>query len=100
LLDSGNSNDLGTIVVRGDNVVIISPPPVWERERRREKKRDIESELVWPKAPLQWVSSLERRHILDVEDVATMRSTNEEKNVPSVVIQILEWENINGLNDK
>jgi small nuclear ribonucleoprotein len=27
-LDDGNSNDLGTIVVRGDNVVIISPPPM------------------------------------------------------------------------
>jgi small nuclear ribonucleoprotein len=27
-LDGGNSNDLGTIVVRGDNVVIISPPPM------------------------------------------------------------------------
>ncbi len=26
-LDSGNSNDLGTIVVRGDNVD-ISPPPM------------------------------------------------------------------------
>lgn len=26
LLDEGNSVDLGTIVVRGDNVVIISPP--------------------------------------------------------------------------
>jgi small nuclear ribonucleoprotein len=24
----GKSSDLGTIVVRGDNVVIISPPPV------------------------------------------------------------------------
>ena len=23
----GNTNDLGTIVVRGDNVVMISPPP-------------------------------------------------------------------------
>jgi len=28
ILDQGKSNDLGTIVVRGDNVVIISPPPV------------------------------------------------------------------------
>ena len=27
LLDEGKSNSLGTIVVRGDNVVIISPPP-------------------------------------------------------------------------
>ncbi len=27
LLQDGKSNDLGTIVVRGDNVVIISPPP-------------------------------------------------------------------------
>lgn len=27
LLEEGKSNDLGTIVVRGDNVVIISPPP-------------------------------------------------------------------------
>ena len=27
-LDGDDSNDLGTIVVRGDNVVIISPPPV------------------------------------------------------------------------
>lgn len=27
LLDEGKSNKLGTIVVRGDNVVIISPPP-------------------------------------------------------------------------
>ena len=27
ILDEGKSNDLGTIVVRGDNVVIISPPP-------------------------------------------------------------------------
>ncbi|GIU70526.1 MAG: RNA-binding protein [Candidatus Nitrosocaldaceae archaeon] len=26
LLDEGNTVDLGTIVVRGDNVVIISPP--------------------------------------------------------------------------
>jgi small nuclear ribonucleoprotein len=28
LLEENRSNDLGTIVVRGDNVVIISPPPV------------------------------------------------------------------------
>jgi small nuclear ribonucleoprotein len=28
LLEENKSNDLGTIVVRGDNVVIISPPPV------------------------------------------------------------------------
>ncbi|HXP49272.1 MAG TPA: LSM domain-containing protein, partial [Bacteroidia bacterium] len=28
ILDDGKSNDLGTIVVRGDNVVIISPPPM------------------------------------------------------------------------
>jgi small nuclear ribonucleoprotein len=27
ILEEGKSNDLGTIVVRGDNVVIISPPP-------------------------------------------------------------------------
>ncbi|MEE8132387.1 MAG: LSM domain-containing protein [Nitrososphaerales archaeon] len=27
LLEEDKSNDLGTIVVRGDNVVIISPPP-------------------------------------------------------------------------
>ncbi|MGH9878232.1 MAG: LSM domain-containing protein [Nitrososphaerales archaeon] len=27
LLDEGKTNLLGTIVVRGDNVVIISPPP-------------------------------------------------------------------------
>lgn len=27
ILDEGKSNKLGTIVVRGDNVVIISPPP-------------------------------------------------------------------------
>ena len=27
ILDEGKSNNLGTIVVRGDNVVIISPPP-------------------------------------------------------------------------
>ncbi|MDF2769598.1 MAG: hypothetical protein K0S91_2433, partial [Nitrososphaeraceae archaeon] len=27
-LDDGKSSDLGTIVVRGDNVVIISPPPM------------------------------------------------------------------------
>jgi len=27
LLDEGKTNGLGTIVVRGDNVVIISPPP-------------------------------------------------------------------------
>ena len=27
LLEEGKTNDLGTIVVRGDNVVIISPPP-------------------------------------------------------------------------
>ena len=27
LLDEGKTNNLGTIVVRGDNVVIISPPP-------------------------------------------------------------------------
>lgn len=27
LLEENKSNDLGTIVVRGDNVVIISPPP-------------------------------------------------------------------------
>lgn len=26
LLENNNSNDLGTIIVRGDNVVIISPP--------------------------------------------------------------------------
>ncbi len=28
LLEDTKSNELGTIVVRGDNVVIISPPPV------------------------------------------------------------------------
>jgi small nuclear ribonucleoprotein len=28
ILDDGKTNDLGMIVVRGDNVVIISPPPV------------------------------------------------------------------------
>ncbi len=27
ILEEGKSNGLGTIVVRGDNVVIISPPP-------------------------------------------------------------------------
>jgi small nuclear ribonucleoprotein len=27
IVDEGKSNNLGTIVVRGDNVVIISPPP-------------------------------------------------------------------------
>ncbi len=27
ILEESKSNDLGTIVVRGDNVVIISPPP-------------------------------------------------------------------------
>lgn len=27
LLEESQSSDLGTIVVRGDNVVIISPPP-------------------------------------------------------------------------
>jgi small nuclear ribonucleoprotein len=27
VLDEGKTNKLGTIVVRGDNVVIISPPP-------------------------------------------------------------------------
>lgn len=27
VLDEGKTNGLGTIVVRGDNVVIISPPP-------------------------------------------------------------------------
>ena len=27
-LSDDKSNDLGTIVVRGDNVVIISPPPM------------------------------------------------------------------------
>lgn len=27
LFEENKSNDLGTIVVRGDNVVIISPPP-------------------------------------------------------------------------
>ncbi len=27
LVEEGKSNGLGTIVVRGDNVVIISPPP-------------------------------------------------------------------------
>lgn len=27
VLEEGKTNDLGTIVVRGDNVVIISPPP-------------------------------------------------------------------------
>lgn len=27
ITDDGKSNSLGTIVVRGDNVVIISPPP-------------------------------------------------------------------------
>ena len=27
ILDDGKSADLGSIVVRGDNVVIISPPP-------------------------------------------------------------------------
>ena len=28
LLEEGKSNEIGTIVVRGDNVVMISPPPV------------------------------------------------------------------------
>jgi small nuclear ribonucleoprotein len=28
LLEENRANDLGTIVVRGDNVVIISPPPM------------------------------------------------------------------------
>ncbi len=27
IVEEGKSNPLGTIVVRGDNVVIISPPP-------------------------------------------------------------------------
>lgn len=27
LLESGEANSLGTIVVRGDNVILISPPP-------------------------------------------------------------------------
>ncbi len=27
LLESGETNSLGTIVVRGDNVILISPPP-------------------------------------------------------------------------
>ena len=27
ILDDGKTNSIGTIVVRGDNVVIISPPP-------------------------------------------------------------------------
>ena len=27
IVEEGKSNSLGTIVVRGDNVVIISPPP-------------------------------------------------------------------------
>lgn len=28
IFEEGRTNDLGSIVVRGDNVVIISPPPV------------------------------------------------------------------------
>jgi small nuclear ribonucleoprotein len=28
LLEEGKSNEIGTIVVRGDNVVMISPPPL------------------------------------------------------------------------
>ncbi|MAM41893.1 MAG: RNA-binding protein [Thaumarchaeota archaeon] len=27
VLDDDKTNDLGTIIVRGDNVVLISPPP-------------------------------------------------------------------------
>ena len=27
LVESGETNSLGTIVVRGDNVILISPPP-------------------------------------------------------------------------
>ncbi len=27
LLENGETNSLGTIVVRGDNVILISPPP-------------------------------------------------------------------------
>ena len=27
LMESGETNSLGTIVVRGDNVILISPPP-------------------------------------------------------------------------
>ncbi len=27
VMDEGKTNNLGTIVVRGDNVIIISPPP-------------------------------------------------------------------------
>jgi len=27
LLENGQTNPLGTIVVRGDNVILISPPP-------------------------------------------------------------------------
>ena len=29
VLDDDKTNDLGTIIVRGDNVVLISPPPSW-----------------------------------------------------------------------
>lgn len=28
IFEDGKSNELGTIVVRGDNVVMISPPPM------------------------------------------------------------------------
>ena len=28
LLEEGKSNEIGTIIVRGDNVVMISPPPL------------------------------------------------------------------------
>ena len=58
LFDEGKSNEIGTIVVRGDNVVMISPPPIWQS-----KFNAIGGKLEWLKEQHQWENSLERRPI-------------------------------------
>ena len=55
LLDEGKSNEIGTIIVRGDNVVMISPPPLWEYQFDPSGWQ-----LVWQEELHQWGSSLEK----------------------------------------
>ena len=55
LLDEGKSNEIGTIIVRGDNVVMISPPPLWQYQFEPSGR-----ELVWQEEQHQWESSLEK----------------------------------------
>jgi hypothetical protein len=47
---------LGTVIVRGDNVVLISPSPRWSKWKEHH----------------QWEEDQEEKHILHVEDVAVI----------------------------